>query len=135
MVPTDRLEGRAREIIDAPNHVTVSIARPDGSVQSIVAWAALEDGNVALNSAVGRSWPTNLLNAGRATVLAFADGNPHEWVSVEGELVHSSTEDGVEHDDLLARKYLGTATHARPPGQERIRMVLRPTRVVYLKQD
>ena len=127
-----QLEGRAREILDAPNYVTVSIPREDGSVQSVVVWASVDGDNVELNSAIGRGWPANLQRSKRATVLALADGNPYEWASVEGELVEATTEGADEHIDALAKKYLGVDSYPyRSPTEQRIRFALRPTRVVY----
>jgi PPOX class probable F420-dependent enzyme len=129
---TTQLEGRAREILDAPNYVTVSIPRGDGSVQSVMAWASVEGGDVGLNSAIGRGWPANLQRAGRATVLALADCNPYEWVSVEGEVTAATTDGADEHIDVLAKKYLGVDSYPyRSPDEQRIRFTLRPTRVVY----
>jgi PPOX class probable F420-dependent enzyme len=129
---TAQLEGRAREILDAPNYVTVSIARPDGSIQSVVVWAAVDGENVAINSSVGRGWPANLQRAGRATVLAMADGNPYEWVSFEGEVTEATTDGADEHIDSLAKKYLGVDSYPfRTPDEQRIRFTLSPTRIRY----
>lgn len=126
----DKLEGRAREILDAPNYVIVSIPREDGSVQSVVVWASVAGDDVALNSAIGRGWPANLQQAKRATVLAMADANPYEWVSVEGELVEATTEGADEHIDRLAKKYLGVDSYPyRSPAEQRIRFTLRPIRI------
>jgi PPOX class probable F420-dependent enzyme len=126
------LDGRAREILEAPNHAIVSIARADGSVQSVVAWAHVDGDHVTLNSAKGRGWPANLSRARKATVLAMADSNPYEWVSVEGELQRESTEGADEHIDELAKKYLGTDSYPfRQPGEQRVSFALRPTRVRY----
>jgi PPOX class probable F420-dependent enzyme len=129
------LEGRAREILEAPNYAVVSIPRTDGTVQSIVIWADLDGENILLNSAVGRHWPANLKRAGRATVVAMAESNPYEWVSVEGELVESTTEGADPDIDRLAKKYLGVDSYPyRQPDEQRISFRLRPERINYVKQ-
>lgn len=127
-----QLEGRAKEIFDAPNYVTVSIPREDGSVQSVVVWALVDGENLALNSAIGRGWPANLQRAGRATVLALADGNPYEWVSFEGKVTEATTDGADEQIDALAKKYLGVDSYPyRTPEETRIRFTLSPTRIRY----
>jgi len=52
--------GVSRLIAESKNHAIVSTLNEDGSVHSAVVWANVEDGKVAINSAVGRKWPTNL---------------------------------------------------------------------------
>jgi PPOX class probable F420-dependent enzyme len=130
-----KLEGRAREIVEAPNYVVVSIPRSDGTVQSVVVWADVDGEQILLNSAIGRHWPANLKRAGRATVLAMAGNDPYEWVAVEGELVEATT-DGADPDiDRLAKKYLGVDSYPyRRPDERRISFRLRPQRIKYLKQ-
>jgi hypothetical protein len=130
-----KLEGRAREIIaDGRNYVVLSIPRADGTVQAVVAWAAVEDDRIAVNSAEGRAWPANLRRAGTATVTAFADGDPYEWVSATCRLVDDTHEGAVEHIHALARKYLGTDYPWLQEGEQRIRFALAPERVQYVKQ-
>ena len=130
-----KLEGRAREIVEAPNYVVVSIPRSDGTVQSVVVWADVDGEQILLNSAIGRHWPANLKRAGRATVLAMAGNDPYEWGAVEGELVEATT-DGADPDiDRLAKKYLGVDSYPyRRPDERRISFRLRPQRIKYLKQ-
>lgn len=127
------LEGRAREILDAPHYAVVSIPRSDGTVQSVVVWVDVDDqGNVRVNSAIGRAWPARLQRAKRATILAMVEGDPYEWVSVETELIEATTEGADAHIDALAKKYLGVDSYPnRRPDEQRISFTLRPTRVTY----
>ena len=127
-----KIEGRAREILEAPNYAIVSIPRPDGSVQSVVVWADLDGDNVRLNSAIGRKWPANLQQAKAATVLAMHEGNPYEWVAVEAELTAASTDGADDHIDALAKKYLNADSYPyRNPAEQRITFTLSPKRVHY----
>jgi hypothetical protein len=128
-----KLEGRAREILDAPHYTVVSIPRANGTVQSVVTWADVDaDGNVMVNSAIGRAWPAALQRAKRATVLAMVEGNPYEWVSVEAELIDATTDGADAHIDALAKKYLGVDSYPyRRPDEQRISFKLRPTHVVH----
>jgi PPOX class probable F420-dependent enzyme len=130
----DKLEGRAKEIIDeGQNYAHVAIPRRDGTVQTVITWVHSDDaGNVTLNSAEGRQWPASLRRAGTATVTVMADGNPYEWVSITGRLQEATHEGADEHIDRLAKKYTGQDTYPyRQPGEERIKLTLRPERVHY----
>jgi PPOX class probable F420-dependent enzyme len=132
---TETITGRAREILEAPNYIVLSIPRANGTVQSNVVWADLDGENILLNSAIGRHWPANLQKAKHATILAMADNNPYEWVSVEGELISATTDDAIEEIDGLAKKYLGVDTYPNHrPDEQRISFRLRPLRVKYVKQ-
>lgn len=132
----DTLEGRAKEILEDKNYAVVSIPRQDGTVQSVVVWADVEDGRITMNSAEGRSWPNNLRRAKTATVTAFAGGSPWEWVSVTGRLEHDTHEGADEHIDALAKKYLDADAYPfRQEGEQRIKFTLHPERVNYTNQS
>ncbi len=133
----DKLEGRAREIVEqGKNYAHVSIPRADGTVQSVIVWAHTDhEGNITLNSAEGRGWPENLRRAGTATVTLMADGNPYEYVAVTGSLAGDTHEGADEHIDELSAKYIDQPEYPfRQPGEQRIKLTLRPERVVYTKQ-
>src|SRR5579871_4953099 len=128
----DRLEGRPRDIIAAPNYAHVAIPRADGTVQTVVVWADTDDGHITLNSAEGRGWPANLRRAGTATVTVMADGNPYEWVSVVGRVIEDTHDGADAHIDALAKKYLGVDSYpGRSASEQRIRFVLEPERIHY----
>lgn len=126
------LEGRPREIIAAPNYAHLAIPRRDGTVQTVMIWADVHDGNIMVNSAEGRQWPDNLRRAGTATVTVLADSNPYEWVSVTAS-VADDTHDGADDSiDALAKKYLGVDSYPyRQQGEQRIKFLLQPERVHY----
>ncbi len=131
------LEGRALEIVrDGSNYAVIAVPAADGSIQTVVAWAHVDDaGNVTLNSAEGRSWPANLRKAGRGTVTMMADGNPYEWVSIRGKLA-GDTHEGADDDiDMLAQKYIGEEKYPwKGPDEVRVKFTLEPEKVTYIKQ-
>src|SRR3954451_6399293 len=93
-----------RELLEKPNHAVLSTLNKDGSVHSAVVWLNVEDGNVAINSARGRAWPTNLERDPRATLVVLDEGNPYEYVEIKGRAAEA---DGAEdHIDALAQKYI-----------------------------
>lgn len=133
----EQLEGRPKEIFtEGKNYAHVSIPREDGTVQSVIVWAHADDeGNVTLNSAEGRAWPSNLRKAGTATVTLMADGNPYEYVAVTGRLAEDTHEGADEDIDFLAKKYIDADSYPfRKEGEQRIKFTLKPERVTYVNQ-
>jgi len=120
-------------LLRAPNCAVISTHNADGSILSTVVWISLEDGELAVNSAEGRRWPTNLERDPHITALVYPDGNPYEYVEIEGTATGSHT-DADAHIDRLAKKYTGEDTFASRPGDVRVKYVIAPTRVRYDKQ-
>jgi|tagenome__1003787_1003787.scaffolds.fasta_scaffold20773596_2 PPOX class probable F420-dependent enzyme len=127
----EKLEGRAREIVDDKNFAHVSIPRPDGTIQTVVVWANTDDqGRVLVNSAEGRRWPANLRRAGQATISVANAENPYEYVSITGKLVEDTHEGADAHIDALAKKYMDADSYPfRREGEQRISFALQPERV------
>jgi hypothetical protein len=65
-----------RALLDGSNCGVISTLREDGLIESAVVWDRLEDGELAVNSAVGRAWPANLQRDPRVTLLVYDQGNP-----------------------------------------------------------
>ena len=127
----DKLEGRAKEIVQDKNFAHVSIPRVDGSIQTVVVWADADDeGRVVLNSAEGRDWPRNLRRAGKATVSVANAENPYEYVTVVGTVDSDTTEDGDAVIDALAKKYMDADSYPyRKEGEQRVTFRLAPEKV------
>ena len=123
-----------RKLLTDPNHAVVSTLNSDGSVLSTLVWINADEETVAVNSAVGRRWPTNLQRDPRVTVLVQEHGNPNNYVEIEGTA--SATQEGAdEHIDALAKKYIGEDEYRhRRPGEQRIKFEIRPTRVRHMQQ-
>jgi hypothetical protein len=121
---------RVREILAGRDVANVSVTRPDGSIQSVLAWVAEEEGLVTLNTADGRAWPANIEDSGRATITVMADGKSSEWISVELRLVDVSIDEGWEHIRKLAAKY-GREFKPRSETETRKKLTLRPERVYH----
>jgi PPOX class probable F420-dependent enzyme len=115
-----------RELFEKPYYAVLTTLNRDGSLHSTVVWADLEDGAVAVNSAIGRRWPTNLERDPRAAVLVADPANAYYFVEVRGSA--SATTDGArEHADRLSMKYDGRPFPAAD--HERIKFLIRPDRV------
>ena len=123
-----------RALLDQPNHAVVSTLNADGSVHSTVVWVDVQDGRLAMNSAVGRTWPTNLARDPRLTVVVFDQANPYEYVEVRGTA--TGTTDGADaHIDRLAKKYLDADSYPfRKEGEQRVTFLVDAERVRHQKQ-
>ena len=97
-----------KALLDKPNHAVVSTLGEDGTIHSTVVWVSVEDGRLAVNSAVGRKWPTNLERQPTITVLVYDEDNPYDYVEVRGTA--RGTTDGAvreQHLDLDGRVAAG----------------------------
>lgn len=123
-----------QHLLQSKNHAVVSTLNEDGSISSVVVWVDVEDGRLAVNSAVGRRWPDNLQRNPAITVTVYDESNPYDYVEVRGRAT-GTTEGADAHIDRLARKYLGADTYPfRSPGEQRITFRVDPTLVRHQKQ-
>ena len=123
-----------RALLDKPNHAVVSTLGDDGEIHSAVVWVSVEDGRLAVNSAVGRKWPTDLERNPTITVLVYDEDNPYDYVEVRGTAT-GTTESADDHIDRLAKKYIGQDRYPfRQPGEQRITYLVDATRVRHQKQ-
>ena len=126
------IEGRARELLEAPNFCMVGSIRADGTPQVVPTWVDLKDNAVVLNSAEGRAWPANVRRDPRVTLMVPNQENPYEFVSIRGRLVDDTHEGADEHIDKLAKKYLGEDTYPfRAPGEQRVILRIEPEKVFH----
>jgi PPOX class probable F420-dependent enzyme len=130
-----RIEGWARRMLERPDMFgTLATVSADGSPHQAVVWYLVRGDEIVINSAVGRTWPTNLLRDPRCSMLVE---NGYEWVSVRGRARAVSDQATAQADIAeMARRY-----HAADPGraegmirdvfrrQRRISFVLRPDRI------
>jgi len=121
------------ELLSKPNHAVLSTINEDGSVHSAVIWLNVEDGKLAVNSAKGRVWPTNLERDGRATITLLNQENPYEYVEIKGRAT-PVPEGADEHIDTLAQKYINQERYPwRKPGEERVKYHITPERIRHAK--
>jgi PPOX class probable F420-dependent enzyme len=131
-VPAELSEG-ALALLRGPFFATVSSLRRDGTIQSVIAWADVdEEGRrVLLNTAEGRAWWRNLKRDPRVTVTVAGHGHS-EFLSVTGRVVEMTREGAEEHIDALERTYTGHTTYrgrALFPDDVRTTIVIEPDRV------
>jgi PPOX class probable F420-dependent enzyme len=131
---TDFDNARVQELLARPNFAVISTTNPDGTITSTVVWQDTRDGKLAVNSALGRRWPTNLKRDPRATVVVVDSGNPYTFVEIRGTA--EGTTDGADaHIDALAKKYLGQDSYPfRRTGEQRITYTIVPEQVRFVAQ-
>jgi PPOX class probable F420-dependent enzyme len=127
----EKIEGRARELIEQPNFAAVATVKEDGTPQVNVVWADVDNGHVVLNSAEGRQWPENLRrDPERVSVTIVNHENPYEYVTIEGRVAEDTHEGADESIDSLAKKYLDKDEYPfRQPGEQRVLFRIEPERV------
>jgi PPOX class probable F420-dependent enzyme len=124
-----------RELLKKPNYAVVSTNNPDGSIHSTIAWVNAENGNIAVNSAIGRKWPENLQRDPRVNVVVQETGNPYHFVEIRGT-AEATTEGADEHINQLSKKFIGRDEYPyRQPGERRIKFVIEPKQVRHVKQS
>lgn len=123
-----------RRLLEEPNYAVVSTVNKDGSIHSTVIWANADNGHVAINSALGRHWPTNLERDPNVTLLIYESGNPYNFVEIRGRAT-ASTEDADDHINALSKKYTGQDEYPyRRPGEQRVKFTIEPNRIRHIKQ-
>jgi len=127
-------DSEVRRLLSEPNYAVVSTFNADGSILSTIVWISAEDGTVAVNSAKGRLWPTNLERDPRITALVYEAGNPYNYVEIRGR-VSATTEGADEHINALTKKYINQDEYPfRQPGEQRIKFVIEPDHIRHQKQ-
>ena len=123
-----------QELLSAPNYAVVSTVNKDGSIHSTIVWVSSEGDEIAVNSAVGRLWPTNLERDPHISVVVFESGNPYHFVEIRGTAT-GSIDGADEHINALAKKYIDQDEYPfRQPGEQRIKFVIAPEHVRHQKR-
>jgi PPOX class probable F420-dependent enzyme len=123
-----------KALLEQPNYAVITTTNRDGTLHSTVVWINLDGDRAAVNSAIGRLWPTNLQRDPRIAVLVYESGNPYHFVEIRGT-ANGTTDGALEHINALAKKYIGQDQYPYlRPGEQRIKFVIQPTHVRYVKQ-
>jgi PPOX class probable F420-dependent enzyme len=126
----EKIEGKVRELLEAPNVVSVATLDKNGAPDVKVVWAALDDGHVVLNSAEGRKWPENVRRDPRITITVINPENPYEYGQIRGRVVEDTHEGADDNIDALAKKYLDKDEYPfRQEGEQRVMFRVEPERV------
>jgi PPOX class probable F420-dependent enzyme len=124
------IEGRANELLKAPNFCNVCTLRSDGTIHAVPVWVDVQDGKPVLNTAEGRAWPHNLERDPHVTLTVQNLENPYEYVMIRGTVSSREHEGADQHIDQMAKKYLGKDSYPfRQPGERRVIIRVSPDHV------
>jgi PPOX class probable F420-dependent enzyme len=124
------------KIIKDKNFAFLGTIMKDGSPQVTPTWADIENGNILINTAIGRIKQKNISRDPRVS-LAIADrNNPYDMVTIRGKVIEQISGDTAEeHIDKLAKKYIGKDKYpGRSPGEKRILLKIKPERIFHMNQ-
>jgi PPOX class probable F420-dependent enzyme len=114
---------------DNPFPGVVTTLRRDGSPHSTVVWFDENDGEIWINTAVGRAKERHLRRDPRAALIVVDPQNQFRWIAVSGPAT-MQTDGADEHIDRLSKKYLGQDRYPwHDPKQRRIIVRITPDHV------
>jgi PPOX class probable F420-dependent enzyme len=96
-----------QDLIDGPYSVSLSTVMPDGQPQVTPVWCNRKDGFIFINVMKGFRKEKNMRLNPRVSLLAYDPKNPLRNIEIRGCVVEMTEEGALEHDDELARLYLG----------------------------
>ena len=110
-----------RDLLQKKTFGAFTTLMPDGSPQTTPVWLDYRDGEIWVNSALGRQKDKNIRRDPRVAIAIPDPDNPYRYVEVRGR-VREITQDGADaHIDKMAGKYLGQDTYPyRQPGEQRV---------------
>jgi PPOX class probable F420-dependent enzyme len=127
------LPEKIRKAIEGPHFWHLATANPDGSPQVTTVWVKPKNGNILVNSAIGRMKPRNIEHNPHVALSWVDPENAYHSAAIQGRVVQTYTGDEAEADiDSLAEKYLGQTPYPwRAPGEQRISFVIEPSHVYH----
>ena len=105
MIP--RIPESHQDLIDGPYSVSLSTVMPDGQPQVTPVWCNRKDGFIFINVMKGFRKEKNMRLNPKVSLLAYDPKNPLRNIEIRGCVVEMTEEGALEHNDELARLYLG----------------------------
>jgi PPOX class probable F420-dependent enzyme len=116
-----------RDLLTLPV-VTLGTIDPDGRPQLTEVWFLAEDGEVKLSLNTSRQKVQNLQRDPRCSVLLLDLANPYRYVELRGDAV-ITPDDDYAFADRVGEKYGTDLRENDRPGETRVVVTVRPTRV------
>ena len=107
---------------------TLGTIDPDGRPQLTEVWFLAEDGELKLSLNTSRQKVRNLKRNPRCSVLLLDLANPYRYVELRGEAV-ITPDDDYAFADRVGEKYGADLRENDRPGETRVVVTVRPTRV------
>ena len=102
-----------RTFLDGTRFSTIATLDPDGRPRQAVIWYTVAGDEIVLNSAVGRRWPSNLLEDPRIAFSVVDERDGYHWVGIDGVVTVVEDQPTAQADiAAMARRY-----HADDPAE------------------
>ena len=127
---------RIRKLFEDKNFAFLGTIMKDGSPQVTPTWADIENGNILINTAIGRIKQKNISRDPRVSLAIADQSNPYDMVTIRGKVIEQISGDTAEkHIDKLAKKYIDKDKYpGRSPGEKRILLKIKPERIFHMHQ-
>jgi PPOX class probable F420-dependent enzyme len=116
-----------RDLLDLPVATLATIDR-DGRPQLTEVWFLAEDGQVKISLNTSRQKVRNLQRDPRCSVLLLDLTNPYRYVELRGD-AEITPDDDYAFADRIGAKYGAELRDNDQPGETRVVVTVRPTRV------
>jgi len=124
-----------RQFFEGKNFAFLSSLMKDGSPHVTPTWVDVEDDNILINTALGRTKQTNISRDPRIALSIINQDNQYEMVTVRGKVTEQITGDVAEkHVDKLARKYINLDKYPRrSKNEQRVILKIKPEKIFHMK--
>lgn len=109
------------DLLQKKSFASFTTLMPDGSPQTTPVWIDFQNGELWVNSALGRQKDKNVRRDPRVAVTIIDPDNPYRYVEVRGRVKSIAQEGADAHIDAMAKKYMGQDKYPfRQPGEQRV---------------
>ena len=113
--------------------VFIATINLDGSPQLTPVWGNYQAGYILLNTAEGRIKHRNVLHDSRVAVCVVSHDNPHDMITIRGNVVEIIPDYDYNHADKLAKKYMDLEEYPfKRINEKRIIFKIKPKHVYVL---
>ena len=117
----DRLPDDFRDLFEKKAFGTLATLMPDGSPQATPVWVDYRNGEVWVNSALGRQKDRNVKRDPRVAITIIDPDNAYRYIELRGSVREITQEGADAHIDAMAKKYLDQDRYPfRQAGEQRV---------------
>ena len=118
------------DLFNKPAFGVLTTLMPDGSPQTQPVWVDFDNGQVWVNSALGRQKDKNMRRDPRVAVTLMDPENPYRYLEIRGKVKEITQNGAATHIDKMAKKYLGKDKYPfAQPGEQRVLYKIKPEHV------
>lgn len=128
---TNLSDPKIKNLFDGKNLAFLSTLMKDGAPQVTPVWIDIEDGNILVNTALGRVKQRNVSRDPRVALSIIDQNNQYDMVTIRGEVIEQITGGKAEeHIDKLAKKYIEKDKYPwRSKTEKRVILKIKPGKV------